>query len=165
MYETTPAAANKFGWSWRRGAVTTKADFGDPLTTDSYELCVYDATPSLVMHATAPAGVSCPTGSSGNQGVTRPCWRETAHGFSYVDKAREPVWLQKVVLERGLVPGTARIVVKGKGTALAAPSLPLVQPLTVQLKNSRGVCWQATYDAPATKNSAGPPGRFKDTAD
>jgi hypothetical protein len=165
MYETTPADANAFSWTWRRGALTTKADFGDPRTTDAYELCVYDGTASLVMHATAPAGASCPSGSSADQSVSRPCWKETTRGFRYVDKARAPLWLQKVVLERGLASGTARIVVKGKGAAFAAPSLPLAQPLTVQLKNSSGLCWEATYAGPATKNTAGPPGRFRDTAD
>ena len=90
---------------------------------------------------------------------------ETRSGFRYVDKARAPVGLQKIVLKRGLTAGTALIVVKGKGSALGVASLPLVQPLTVQLKNSSGACWEATYDGPALKNTAGPPGRFKDKAD
>jgi hypothetical protein len=164
MFETVPAAGNTFSWTWRRGAAT-KADFGDPRTTDTYDLCVYDGTGSLVMDAMAPAGAACPSVTSAGQTATRPCWTETTRGFRYVDKAREPLWLQKVVLERGLTPDRARIQVKGKGAAFVAPSLPIAQPLTVQLKNRSGVCWEATYGAPATKNTAGPPGRFKDLAD
>ena len=44
-------------------------------------------------------------------------------------------------------------------------ALPLAQPVTVQLVHSDGVCWEAVYSAPASKNTAGPPGQFKDRAD
>ena len=51
---------------------------------------------------------------------------------------------------------------KGKGALLDDPTIPISQPVTVQLFNSDGVCWEATFSAPAQKNVAG---QFKDKAD
>jgi hypothetical protein len=70
-----------------------------------------------------------------------------------------------MTLKEGLVAGKARIILKGKGTLLDDPTYPLAQPVTVQLLNSEGVCWEAVYSAPANKNTAGPPPQFKDKAD
>ena len=41
-------------WKWLKGAATDEAEFGDPVTTHTYELCIYDGT-GLVAGATAPA--------------------------------------------------------------------------------------------------------------
>jgi hypothetical protein len=41
---------------------------------------------------------------------------------------------------------------KGKGVPLAAPALPMVPPVTVQLRNSEGSCWEAVYGAVPAKN-------------
>jgi hypothetical protein len=30
-------------WKWAKGSATDVTDFGDPVTTDAYFLCVYDA--------------------------------------------------------------------------------------------------------------------------
>lgn len=147
-------------WKWLRGAVTPMSDFGDPLTTDTYELCIYDATSSLIAHATAPAGGLC------NVSKPKPCWSAKTTRFKYTNKDLTPLGLQKILLKEGLVPGTAQIVVKGKGVNLDMPaSFPLAQPVTAQLMNSSGMCWEATYSAPALKNTAGPSGEFKDKAD
>ncbi len=67
-------------------------------------------------------------------------------------------------MKEGLVE-KAKIIVKGKGLNLDMPTIPVTQPLTVQLINGDGVCWEAVYSAPPTKNQAGPPGLFKDKAD
>jgi hypothetical protein len=160
LKDKTPDDKDLLGWKWLKGAVTAKAEFGDPVTTDTYELCVYDATPSLIMHATAPAGGTC------NVLKPKPCWASTKTGFKYNDKDLTPIGVQQILLKEGLVDGAAKIIVKGKGPNLDMPALfPLLQPVTVQLKNSSGMCWEATYSAPASKNTAGPPGEFKDKAD
>jgi hypothetical protein len=160
LTDKTIHARNLLDWKWLKGAVTTKSDFGDPLSVDTYELCVYDAAPSLIMHATAPAGGLC--GAS----HPKPCWTQKTSGFTYVDRDLIPLGVRKIVLKAGLNPGTARITVQGKGVNLDMPaSFPLAQPVTVQLKNSSGVCWEATYDAPASRNTAGPPALFRDKAD
>jgi hypothetical protein len=149
-------ARDTLTWNWAPDAVTTKADFGDPTRSDGYALCVYEGAAQLVMEADAPAGGTC---------GTRPCWSESSGGFRYLDKARTPSGIDRVILRSGETPGRARITVRGKGPLLATPALPLTPPVTVQLTNARGTCWEARYDAPASSNSAGPPGRFKDKAD
>jgi uncharacterized delta-60 repeat protein len=149
----------QLAWSWVKGAATTKADFGNPVASDTYELCVYDGTPALIATATAPAGGVC-----GPVRKPKPCWKATKTGFVYADKELTPDGLQSLKLKAG-VAGKASIVLKGKGAALGLPAIPLVQPVTVQLRNSSGVCWEATYSAPAKKNTAGPPAQFKDKAD
>ena len=144
-------------WKWTKGKATSKGDFGNPRFATSYALCVYDdngGTPRLRLSATAPAGGFC----SGN-----PCWREKTAGYAYADKDLTPHGIAKIVLKEGLIDGTAKITVKGKGGNLLIPNLlGLVQPVLVQLRNSNGLCWEAVYSAPATKQTAD---QFKDKAD
>src|SRR5262249_14720731 len=69
----------QFLWRWKRGTATDVAEFGDPLTTTSYQLCVYDQD-RLLTGSTAPAGGTC--------GVfnPKPCWRRRgSNGFKYRD--------------------------------------------------------------------------------
>jgi hypothetical protein len=156
LKDRTPDDKDLLSWKWLKGSVTPKSDFGDPLTTDTYELCVYEgALPTLISHATAPAGGLCRLG--------KPCWKETTTGFKYLDRELTPLGIQRITLKEGLTPGAAKIMVSGRGVNLDMPSpFPLAPPVTVQLKNSSGVCWQATYGAPATRNTAT---EFKDKAD
>ena len=56
----------------------------------------------------------------------------------------------RIVLKGGEDPGKPKIQVKAKGTNVAPPALPFTQPVTVQLRNSDGICWEAVYAAPAT---------------
>src|SRR5439155_194159 len=58
--------------------------------------------------------------------------------------------------------GKAEIVARGTGVALDLSPLPAGQPVTVQLKNNEGKCWEATYSAPANANG---PGKFVDRSD
>jgi hypothetical protein len=126
-------------WKWVKGTLTTKADFGDPLASTGYQLCVYDGTSTLVSHAEAPAGGNC------NSKRPRPCWKESGTGFKYVDRDLTPDGLQKVQLKAGL-DGKAKILVKGKGDLLSLPPMPIqTLPVTVQLINDDGTCWEARY--------------------
>lgn len=157
---STPVRPGVLDWKWLKGSPTSKSDFGDPPSADTYELCVYDGAPSLIMHATAPAGGLCQLSRP------KPCWREKTGGFTYTNRDLTPLGLARIVLKAGLIPGTAKIAVHGKGANLDMPaSFPLAQPVIVQLKNSSGTCWEATYDAPASRDTAGPPGQFTDKAD
>src|SRR5262249_32026015 len=73
----TRDARDEVAWRWLGGEATTPADFGDPVATDRYALCVYAGageTPPLVASTTAEAGGSC--GGS-------PCWRARGEGFVY----------------------------------------------------------------------------------
>jgi acyl-homoserine lactone acylase PvdQ len=139
LKDKAPDTRDGLLWKWLKGATTAKSDFGDPLTTTDYRLCLYDGTAALVAHAEAPAGGTCDARRA------RPCWRESATGFKYVDRDLTPSGLQKVLLKAG-PEGKARILVKGKGALLALPSLPVLDlPVTVQLLNGAGACWEASY--------------------
>jgi hypothetical protein len=154
-------AGDELRWKWSKGAVTSKAEFGTPLTTTSYRLCIYDGTSSLIFDATTPAGRLC--GASN----PKPCWKDKPHGFDYSRKDLTPDGVAQMKLKEGTVAGKAQIQVRARGALLDDPALPFAQPVVVQLHNAEsGLCWEAVYGFPATANVAGPPvGQFKDKAD
>jgi len=158
MKNKTPDDRDRLVWKFAKGDVTPKADFGDPLTTTDYEICVYDGNDDLVTRACAPAADVC----DGAQ----PCWKETAHGFKYrnddVGGGGGRTNGLSIALKEGLAAGKTTINVSGKGLTPALPSLPIAQPVTVQLVNGGNVCWEATYSAPAAHDDAA---GFKDKGD
>jgi cysteine-rich repeat protein len=129
-------------WKWRSAAGTVLGDFGDPPTTTGYQLCLYDggaeAQPRLDL--AAPAGGAC---------ATRSCWHPVSAGFQFTDKSRTPSGIEKLGLKMAS-SGRAIIGLKGKGSLLALPALPLSGTVTVELHRIGGtpVCWQATYASP-----------------
>ena len=66
--------ADRLVWRWTHGAATAKSDFGNPLATTDYQLCVYDGSSELVTEGSAASGGLC---------NGRPCWKETGRGFKY----------------------------------------------------------------------------------
>ena len=92
-----------------------------------------------------------------------PCWKATSSGFRYKDRNLTPDGLSKLVLKEGGA-GKARILLRGKGSDLMIPTLPLTQDLTitVQLLNSDGFCWESQYSAPPLKSRTD---QFKDKSD
>jgi streptogramin lyase len=144
-------------WKWLKGEATDVADFGDPLNTTSYALCIYDAAggaPALIASVVAPEGGSC---------AGKPCWKTTGakvlKGYQYKSGGS----LLKIVLTSGDI-GKAKITVANAASNLLLPASPLHQDpqVTVQLVNSDGFCWDADYSAPAVKNDTK---RFKDKSD
>jgi hypothetical protein len=137
-------AKDLFSWKWWSSGATAKADFGSPTATTDYAVCVYDqngAGPTLRLAATAPAGGVC-AGTS--------CWKKTSGGFRYTDRELTPDGLATIRLEAGGT-GMGRVTVKGRGSTLPLPSLPLRPPVTVQLQGRDGAaCWVATFSGPAT---------------
>jgi len=133
------AAKNRLVWKWLKAAATDVADFGNPIVTTSYRLCVYDGAPSLVADAAVHGAGSC---------AGRPCWNRKGAGFGYRDKAGGADGITKVTLYAG-AGTTAKIVLTAAGTALDVPPLPVATPITVQLLESGGGCWGARYSAPA----------------
>jgi len=134
-----PDTKDRLLWKWSKGANTSLADLGNPLTATGYEFCLYDGAANLISHASAPAGGLC------NAASPRPCWKQTGTGFKYVDKDLTPSGVQKLLLKAGLA-GKSSIVLKGAGTALDTPALPIsALPARAQLVNGDGVCWEAQY--------------------
>src|SRR6185369_14920033 len=46
--DKSPDDKDLFGWKWLKGSSTTLGEFGDPTTTDTYELCIYDGSSTLI---------------------------------------------------------------------------------------------------------------------
>ena len=144
-------------WKWQHGPITTKGDFGSPLTTTDYALCVYDAASSVL-------GVKLrPVAAHGGLCAGKPCWKEGGTGFRYQNKALTPNGTLKMVLHEGLVAGKSKITIAGKGAGLGVPTLPLAQDPTVkvELRSNTGQCWEAMYST-HLKNDTG---QFKAKAD
>jgi hypothetical protein len=150
-------------WKWSKGAATAASEFGDPITETTYSLCIYDGTQSLISRAVVPPGGLC---------AQKPCWKQQSKGFVYKDRSLAAGGIKKVILRAGL-DAAARIRVDGRGSNLdmppmstnGTPTIAIFPPATVILKNSDGICWMARYNAPALRNTSGPPAQFKDRAD
>ena len=157
---------NRLLWKWQHGAATAKADFGDPVGSDDYALCIYDAS-GLLFEAEIPKG--CPTWAR--------CWKEERNAFQYRTKRNQnieqqqfpPDGVRKVLLKAG-DDRKASIYIQGKGCNLFRDSPledgldALVSPLTVQLQRSGGsTCWGAVYTFPPAMQHDDL--EFKDRAD
>jgi len=144
----TPDTKDRLQWKWAKGDDTPKSSFGTPTVDTDYRLCIYDGQNTLVSHASAPAGGTC------NAKSPKPCWRESGSGFRYVDRDLTPSGVQQLVLRAGIA-GKGKITLKGRGPTLHTPALPITHlPVRVQLVNSAGSCWDATYST-TLKNQAG----------
>jgi hypothetical protein len=147
MKDRVPDTHDVLRWRWSRGEATMHAEFGDPNTVTSYILCVYDevnGSPDLVIASGIPAGGTC---------GTKPCWKTTKRGFKYADKDASRGGVTAMTLKEGL-EGAAQTTLKGRGSDLSLPPLPLSQDskVTVQLRNDLGTCWEAVFTAPAIRN-------------
>ncbi|MCC6848025.1 MAG: LamG domain-containing protein [Deltaproteobacteria bacterium] len=152
--DRTPDDKDRLTWTWARGAVTTLADYGDPLATTGYLLCLYDGA-GLVSTATIPAGGMC---------GRAPCWKAAATSVRYKSRDFTPTGIESLTLKQGLAPGKAQIRARGRGALLDMPALgTLTSPLRVQLSNDLGICWEATYSFPPALKLV--PAEFKDRAD
>ena len=140
-------------WKWLKGSTTTVAEFGDPLTTDGYFLCVYDAG-VRTSAITLPPGGTC---------ATKPCWKSKSTGFGYKDKDRTPDGALSATLKAGAAE-KAVVKVTAKGANLPTPNTSsFTGPVVVQLQRADGaICFEADYSAPFKKNVDG---NFSDEAD
>src|SRR5262249_47539079 len=68
---------NRLTWKWKSQGGTSIDDFGDPLGSEEYELCLYDASGDLLFESTQLPGDTC---------GSRPCWTSTRVGFVWADK-------------------------------------------------------------------------------
>jgi len=132
------------GWSWKKGAATAAADFGDPTQDTAYRLCLFDeadGAPSLVLDAALAPGAG---------------WKATRNGFRYKRPVMDPAagaGLRTLRLKAG-GDGKAALTVAGKGMAL--PTLPVSQAeeVVTQLISSGGACFESRFSAPARRNDA-----------
>jgi len=141
------AARDQLIWKWKGAAAVAVADFGDPITSSAYALCVLErpgGTPGVKLLASVPAGGDC---------GGRPCWRLAKGGFRYVDSSAAQDGIRSVQLKAG-VAGRAKATMKGKGANFAMPPLGLAPPVTARLvRVGTARCWEATFSTP-TRNDA-----------
>jgi hypothetical protein len=155
LHDVPTDKSDRIVYKWAFGDPTTMPDFGDPVNTTNYELCIYDGNDHLLSRACAPADGLC---------NGKPCWKGKSRGFRYRRRDLSPSGL-KNSLQLTLTAGSnaeAKILVKGKGPIFPMPDMPIDMPVTVQLLNSNGVCWETEFFPPATLNR---PGDFKDEAE
>jgi len=151
LQDKSPDSGDRLTWKWAKGEETLAAHLGDPTTTTSYQLCVYDEsdpTPALLIDALVPAGGTC---------AGKPCWRQLGNtssikGYKYKDADTTPDGIDQLVLKVGAA-GSARFTLKGKGALLPLPGepprppvLPMASPvsLRLQLRADTGSCWEST---------------------
>lgn len=151
IYYGSSSDRDRLKWSWTARAAVPVTDFGDPVTSTNYLMCVYDAS-GVRLESMAPGGNSC---------GGRPCWKSRATGYQYKNKDLTPDGIFKIRLRAGDA-GFAQVGVQAKGANIGVPAPPFVLPVTVQLIRTDGdPCWSAVMTAPAT-NAAD---RFKGRPD
>lgn len=134
-------------WTWS-GPATDPALFGDPLTSASLTLCVYDRTdgpnPRVRIQSTALAGGFC---------GLKPCWKAKPAALAYGDKARTPSGVERLSVQTGA--GGTKALVTAKGADLGLPpsafnTVALDGQVTVQLRSSASpTCLEAEFPLPA----------------
>ena len=150
LHDVIPDQGDRLGWKWLKGAATSQSDFGDPVHTTDYELCVYDGHGLLVARGCAPANQTC---------NGRPCWKETSTGFAFRKRDLSPLRSSLSIRLIAGADGKGRVLIKGKGPVFEMPQMPILMPVVTQLYNSNNVCWETVFDYPAQANQAGD---FKD---
>lgn len=140
---------DNLSWQWLSGSATALGDFGDPLGTTDFELCVFDQvdTPNPVTRfdATVTHGGMCGT-------KPKPCWTTNGKppkvkGYRFADKNLLQHGTQSITLTAG-ADGKAKVAQRARGVNLSPPMLPLNGQVVVQLKATSGQCWGATYSTP-----------------
>lgn len=128
--------ADELVWKWLQGEATTLADFGSPVSSTSFALCLY-------ARDAAVATVAIPGGSP---------WRQKGAKSYQLAASGVGDGIQNALLESGAA-GKSRIVLKGRGPSLLDGFRPpLALPVTVQLVNdTTGACFESVLTS-ASRN-------------
>jgi hypothetical protein len=131
-------AKNVLRWKIQRGASTAIDAFADPVAgAQAIRVCLYDTSSAAqpVTSIVVPAGGTC---------NGKPCWRPLgSSGYRYKNRAATHDGVTDMKLKVA-GSGELQLLVKGRGSALPVPTLPLVTPVTAQLAIA-GECWQAHF--------------------
>ena len=153
MKDNTIDAKDQIKWKWVKGAATLKTEFGDPTTTDTYFLCVYDNGSRISAMTILPGGMC----------AGKPCWKSKSTGFAYKNKGLTPDGVLSATLKAG-IDGKALVKVTAKGVNVPEPVLSSITgPVVVQFQVANSsLCFGATYSAPFKKSDGA---TFSDKAD
>ena len=134
-----------------QGDTTSLSELADPTTSASYALCVY-ARDTLAGEATVPPAGTC---------NGRPCWVAKATGYAFKDAARSNAGISSITL-RSSNKARTRASLRGSGINLPDVTLPLSEPVIVQLRNTEtGLCFSKTYSGPEILANDAAKGKFK----
>jgi hypothetical protein len=135
--KTIPGTPEKtrLAWKWSKGAATTLAELGDPLTTRITGLCVYSGAPARLLALRVPPDALRwkPKGTT---------------GFVYADRTASADGVKRMVLKSGAAAKSLVAFVAG-GVTMPIPALgALPAPITVQLvDHDSAVCLQTVFAA------------------
>jgi hypothetical protein len=132
------SAKDRFVWKWQQGTLAA-ADIPSPIDQTDLAVCLYDQDGYVL-------GGALPKGS---------LWSANGKGdFQYKDLAMQTLGMQKIKVKFS----KPFIKVKGKGSGLAVPTLPIDTPVTAQLINlDNDKCWESSF----TSFSASDDKKFK----
>jgi hypothetical protein len=140
--DKAPAGASiddKLTWKWLKGPALSQSNLGDPLTANGFRMCVYDSG-GLVADLKVDGAGLC----GGD-----PCWKAIGdRGYKYKDRnaVSDGVF---TLIAKGGDSGKAKLLLKGRGSNLPLPALPLDDSsgVTVQLLRDdvNSPCWQAFF--------------------
>ncbi len=129
----TASGKEKLVWRWLKGVMPLdQSAFGDPTSSTGYALCVYTGTEMSELNV--------PPGGS--------AWTTSSSGFKYTDSSLAQDGVRKILLKAGEA-GKGKVLVRGRGASLPLPPVPpggYVTPVTVQLTNGIGQCWEGVYN-------------------
>jgi cysteine-rich repeat protein len=139
---------DRLKWKWAKGT-TTLRDFGNPLESTHYRLCVWDDG-DLVLDSVVEAGGRC--------GLSA-CWNATTVGYSYENRATNADGASSLKLTEDA--GKARIGFLAKGIRLVLPQAVSSTAFFSQTDDVRvrlvpsdtPVCWEGRF-ATSKKNTA-----------
>ncbi len=141
-----PGARDQILWKFVKGPAALQSDFGDPLSTASTQLCLYDGAGALALEATVSPGGTCDT---------KPCWKAiSTKGYKYKNKAATEDGAFKVLLKGNPTDAKTKVLFKGRdgnlGFSAGNPLLDASGTISVRLSNTDNAnCWGADF-APAT---------------
>lgn len=122
----TDSTKDKMIWKWQNGTIQA-ADIPSPIDQTDLAVCLYD-NDGNVLGGSLPKGTLWTTNSKGD--------------FQYKDLALSASGMQKIKIKFS----KPFIKVKGKGSGLDMPALPLTTPVTAQLVNlDNGMCWESEF--------------------
>jgi hypothetical protein len=121
------------------------ADLGDPASTTTYTLCVFDHTAG---DSTLAGSYTVPPNAS--------FWTESPSRIRYLDGSGSADGVTRMRGRASLVPGKSKMRLKARGPNFLPPDnfspneyFDGDPDVTVQLLSSEGACWSSEY-APGT---------------
>ena len=145
-----------------RRATRSSSQFGTPLATTDYALCIYDRSGGVASPRPGRHG-------AGGRHLRRRAVLEAAGARLPLQEPRRQRRRRAVDPAEGRAGRPRQVPGEGEGrqarhaaAGRAREVLAQDPAVTVQLVNSAGFCWEATYSAPAQRNQSG---RFSDKSD